>query len=168
MQKSSSLKEMNRTRAASLFVFFFALLLAGALIPSKFSVTLTPSVRYRVFYLDKSPDWSSIKDGDYVMFVLKDPRIEKGKPCNLIKEVGCSEGDTLTEKGKDYYCNGNEYLGRAKDLSLKGEKLDNFKFNGTVPKGMIYVFGDHRDSYDSRYFGFIRKTDIKAKAHPVF
>lgn len=158
---------MKRGETISLFVFFSALLLAGAIIPSKFSVTLTPSVRHRLFYLDKSPDRDSIKKGDYVMFVLKDPRIENGKPCNLIKEVGCTEGDTLTVNGKDYYCNRDEYLGRAKDISLKGEHLDNFKFSGTVPKGMIYVFGDHKDSYDSRYLGFIRKADVKAKAYPV-
>ena len=159
---------MRTEKTIPFFIFFFVLLMAGAGIPSKFSVTLTPSLRYRVFYLDKSPDPGSIGKGDYVMFVLNAPGIDNGRPCNLIKEVGCAEGDTLTVTGKDYYCNRSEYLGRAKDISLKGEHLENFKFSGTVPKGMIYVYGDQKDSYDSRYFGFIRKADVIAKAYPVF
>lgn len=152
----------------SLFAFFFVLVLGGTIIPSRFSVTLTPSLRHRVFYLDQSPDTRGIKRGDYVMFVLTDRHVNNGKPSNTIKEVGCGEGELLMVQGKDYYCSVDEYLGRAKDYSLKGERVDNFVYNGIVPGGKLFVVGHHKDSYDSRYFGFINKQDIKAKAYPVF
>lgn len=159
---------MKKKVSMPLFIFLLALILGGAIIPSRFSVTLTPSLRHRIFYLDQSPDKKTIKKSDYVMFVLTDRRINDGKSSNTIKEVGCGEGDLLMVQGKDYYCSANEYLGRAKDYSLKGERVDNFVYNGIVPEGKVFVIGHHKDSYDSRYFGFINKQAIKAKAYPVF
>ena len=68
---------------------------------------------------------------------------------------------------KKFFCNG-EYLVRAKDFSLKGEPLQHFTFNGPVPKGFMFVMGQHKDSFDSRYFGFVEKSRILAKAYPIF
>jgi len=42
---------------------------------------------------------------------------------DVVKILGCNEGDLLTvDSEKKFYCNG-EYLFRAKDISLKGEPL---------------------------------------------
>lgn len=87
---------------------------------------------------------------------------------DMMKLVGCNEGDLLTvDAEKKFYCNG-EYLVRAKDFSLKGEPLQHFAFNGKIPKRAMFVIGEHKDSYDSRYFGFVDKSRILARAYPIF
>lgn len=157
-----------RNRTAVTVIFVLALALAGSIIPSKFTITRSPSLRHRVFYLDKSPAARGLKRGDYVVFTIQDRRVEGGKKVLLTKEIGCAPGDTLSIQGRDYYCNGANYLGKAKETTLNGERLSNFIFNGTVPEGKIFVAGHHKDSFDSRYFGFIDTSDITAKAYPVF
>lgn len=85
-----------------------------------------------------------------------------------MKIIGCDEGEVLTvDANKYFYCNG-EYLVKAKDLSLKGEMLQHFIFNGKIPEGFMFVMGQHKDSYDSRYFGLLEKTRVIAKAYPLF
>jgi len=46
--------------------------------------------------------------------------------------------------------------------------VEAFSFSGKVPDGALFVVGDSPDSYDSRYFGFLRKEDVIKIAHPVF
>ena len=119
----------------------------------------------QAFFLVRHP--AEIRKGDYVIFRPEhmDSYIN-GK--TLVKKVTCDEGDQLTEKGKEYFCNGSVYLGRAKDFSLKGERLQNFVYNGVIPKGFCFVEGSNINSYDGRYWGFLRKSDIEARAYPIF
>lgn len=159
--KSNSPKKYDWT----VFLLVLSLAIAGAVIPSRFTVNPTPSLAATLFLLKSSPD--TVRKGDYVVFKLKETdRHAPGK--QLIKQVTCDQGERLTVKDKEYWCNGNEHLGKAKDLSLKGERLDNFAYNGIIPKGFCFVSGYHKDSYDSRYWGFLNKNDIRALAYPVF
>lgn len=146
-------------------LFFFALILGGALIPSRFAVTLTPSVDHRIFYIDKDP--TIVKKGDYVMISITS-KYYGDKPIKIMKEVACNEGEILKSVDREFWCNHNEYIGKAKEYSMKGEKLDSFVYNGIVPKGYVFVAGKNKDSYDSRYFGFVKKSEIIAKAYPIF
>jgi signal peptidase I/conjugal transfer pilin signal peptidase TrbI len=144
------------------------LLIAGTLIPYKFSVTLTPSLKHRVYWLTRNPD--RVEKGDYVLFRHRELSTRMGikNSEDVMKILGCNEGELLTvDADKKFFCNG-EYLVRAKDFSLKGEPLQHFVFNGPVPKGFMFVMGQHKDSFDSRYFGFVEKTRILAKAYPIF
>lgn len=144
------------------------LLVAGTLLPYKFSVTLTPSLKHRIYWLTRNPD--KVVRGDYVLFHHKELAAKVGmkKSEEMLKVIGCNEGDQLTvDAEKKFYCNG-EYMVRAKDISLKGEPLQHFVFNGLIPKGVMFVMGQHKDSYDSRYFGFVDKNRILAKAYPIF
>ncbi|BEH08875.1 hypothetical protein GSUET_04870 [Geobacter sulfurreducens subsp. ethanolicus] len=144
------------------------LLVAGTLLPYKFSVTLTPSLKHRIYWLTRNPD--KVVRGDYVLFHHKELAAKVGmkKSEEMLKVIGCNEGDQLTvDAEKKFYCNG-EYMVRAKDISLKGEPLQHFVFNGQIPEGIMFVIGQHKDSYDSRYFGFVDKNRILAKAYPIF
>lgn len=85
----------------------------------------------------------------------------------VTKRVECAGGQRLETKGRDFYCDGL-YLGRGKEHSLSGKKAEIFSFNGRVPEGAYFVMGDHPDSFDSRYFGFIWRKDVKAIAYPLF
>ena len=147
------------------FSLVFLVSIVGAEASGRIAVNLSPSVRPRLFFLVRHP--AAITKGDYVIFRPErmDPYIN-GK--TLVKKVACDEGDQLTETGKEYFCNGTIYLGRAKDFSLKGERLKNFVYNGVIPKGFCFVEGSNINSYDSRYWGFLRKSDIEARAYPVF
>ncbi|MDD5105907.1 MAG: S26 family signal peptidase [Desulfuromonadaceae bacterium] len=151
-----------------LWLAITCLIIAGTLIPYKFSVTLTPSLKHRIYWLTRNPD--KVVRGDYILFHHKELAAKVGmkKSEEMLKVIGCNEGDQLTvDAEKKFYCNG-EYLVRAKDISLKGEPLQHFVFNGQIPKGVMFVMGQHKDSYDSRYFGFVEKNRILAKAYPIF
>jgi len=151
-----------------LWLAITVLLVAGTLIPYKISVTLTPSLKHRVYWLIRNPD--KVVRGDYVLFRHKELSARMGMKNfeDVMKILGCNEGELLTvDVEKKFYCNG-EYLVRAKDISLKGEPLQHFVYNGTIPKGVMFVMGQHKDSYDSRYFGFVDKSRILAKAYPIF
>ena len=164
MQKPLNLEFSNWR----LWLAITCLLTAGTLLPYKFSVTITPSLKHRVYWLTRHPD--KVARGDYILFRCREFSTKAGvkKSEDAMKIIGCDEGDRLTVDGdKKFYCNG-EYLVRAKDLSLKGEPLQHFAFNGTIPKGVMFVMGQHKDSYDSRYFGFIEKSRILARAYPIF
>ena len=142
--------------------------LAASYIPERLAINPSDSVRYTLFFINKVP--AKVKTGDYVIFTperpeYKDPYII-GK--TIVKKITCDSGHRLSERGQDYYCDGKIWLGRAKEMSLHGHPLRNFVYNGVVPAGYCFVSGSNINSYDSRYWGFLRKSDIKARAYPVF
>jgi conjugal transfer pilin signal peptidase TrbI len=138
------------------------LVLAG-----RIAITLTPSLRYTFFYLDEFAT-DKVKDGSYVLFKMDNEITRKYKINRVIKEVACTSGDTLMVMENNYFCNG-AFLGRALHFSLSsGSSVTHFIFNGTVPSDSIFVMGHNDDSYDSRYFGFIKIDSVKKMAHPIF
>ena len=130
------------------------------------AVTITPSLLYTVFYLENGPV-ERIQRGDYVLFHLENPITQELGFDKAIKEAACVGGQTLVVDRKRYYCDGT-YLGTAKEYSLKGERVENFKVSGVIPEGSYFVIGHHKDSFDSRYFGFVRKQEVERIAHPLF
>lgn len=155
-------------KALYLLIFVAIAAIAGMVIPPRISITMTPSLDKRVFFLSNPSQETKLKRGDYVMFTLSTRYINNGEPIRAIKKVGCAEGDTLTVKWeRHYYCN-NLYMGYAKEKSKKGEPVEAFSFNGKIPDNMLFVIGDSPDSYDSKYFGFIRKEEVIKIAYPIF
>ena len=166
---------MSETRKKSIstikIIMLIVLLSIGGLLPAHISVTLTPSLNHRVFFLIFNPDRNSIKKGDYIMFDMSKEIVrqftDKQDTDKTLKIVGCMGGSFLTVVNKDYYCD-NEYLGKAKDVSLAGKPMENYVFNGTIPINSLFVIGQHKDSFDSRYFGFVDSRNVVAKAFPIF
>ncbi len=148
-------------------MFLAALIFAGMLIPSRFAVTLTPSVDHRVFFLKYDPQASELKRDRYILFDVRSPFIDHGQAHRAIKKIACAGGERLLIRGPESYCNGME-IAVAKERSLRGEKLPHFAFDGKIPEGVLFVIGRHRDSFDSRYFGFIQAKEVKALAYPIF
>ena len=157
---------MDRLKKTVLFagigivVFFLAGEIPGRLIRAK-----SNSVNYSLFY--KKEVSIPLKKGQYVVVPHQSPLINHGQPCKLIKRVACAEGDTLISKEALFYCN-NEPIGRAKPFSLEGVPLPYFQYKGVIPQGKIFICGDHKDSYDSRYFGFKEVDDVEAIGVPLF
>lgn len=151
-----------------LFFILLAVVVAGTVIPRRIGIILTPSLAHRIFWVNREPQ--RVGRGDYVFFEDAELAQKIGKPDhpNIFKIIRCDEGDTLTvDAGKRFFCN-DEFLGVAKDYSLKGEKMQYFAFNGKIPKGFMFVMGEHKDSYDSRYFGLKEKSRVRAKLYPIY
>ncbi len=147
---------------------------AGSFLPGRISVTLTPSVKHRVWWL--SQDTSQVRHGQYVLFQLPSTNLAgmtvpetvvNGQDIRAIKRVGCDEGETLNRRGRDFFCE-EEFLGHAKEQSKNREPLTPFLFSGEIPPGKVFLVGDHPDSFDSRYFGLIEKSNYLAWARPIF
>lgn len=156
----------------NLVVFLIALILLGLWIPSRFSLTVSKSLNHRLFFLSPWSDKGSIpvKEGSYVLFEIDHPLIadliKLTNTNRAIKRITCSPGSVLTVENTEYFCDGRK-LGKAKEYTSKGKRIDNFVFDGAIPKGSYFVMGDHPDSFDSRYFGFIENSDIMAIAYPI-
>ncbi|WP_429886026.1 S26 family signal peptidase [Geoalkalibacter halelectricus] len=150
--------------------------LAAAQLPRHFALTLTDSVTPRLFFLDEA---HKAGPGDYVLFRIAEERIRaaavggileqvrNGGEVRVIKRIGCVEGQRLVVVEREYFCEG-VWLGRAKEVSRKGEPLTAFVFNGKIPAGEVFVVGDHPDSFDSRYFGLVGRAAFLARARPLF
>ncbi|WP_325099558.1 S26 family signal peptidase [Campylobacter sp. TTU-622] len=59
-----------------------------------------------------------------------------------------------------YYCD-NVFLGIAQKTDKDGNKVEQFIFNGVIPKDKFFVMGTHPRSFDSRYWGFVDKKILK-------
>ncbi len=150
----------------SAFLAAVSALIFGLLLPGRIVVAISPSLDHRVFVLTKSFAPDEIRKGDYVVFTVHSHYIKNGKPSRLLKKVSCISGEKLEVKTRDYYCDG-EYLGTAKQYSLKGELVDAFIYSGPVPEGMVFVTGNNPDSFDSRYLGFIERRNVEGIAHTL-
>lgn len=161
-----SLSGYSPFREWKLWVFLTVLSLAGYLLCGRVAVAVSPSLPYRIFILDRSG--RAPRTGEYVLFTFSSPLYENGGRHKAIKEVVCLAGERLTVDGKRrlFFCDGR-YLAMAKFVSLKENPLPLFVYNGTIPKGSLFVTGAHRDSFDSRYWGFLEEKSIEAIARPV-
>ena len=80
--------------------------------------------------------------------------------------VGCP-GDALRTEGPEFYLNG-ERVAVASGHDSKGVAVTSFRFDGIIPRGSYFVLGDGERSYDSRYWGFVRKSWIVGRGFPLF
>lgn len=129
-------------------------------------ITPTESLTKRIFWSVGRDPQTAVKTGQYVIFEQFVPK-PYSKNVKFIKRAGCTAGDTLKVENDYYYCNG-QYLGHAKRKSLRGEPMTPFVFNGVIPGGMVFAIGDHPDSYDSRYVGFISRERVERVAWALF
>ena len=154
------IKMVKISRKQACFLVLIGLfLLLGISIPENLTVTKTDSVKYHVFWELERRDPAK---NDYVRLGLYEPEIGCN-PCSIVKRIGCTPGEHLTSEEDRFYCNG-EYLGQAKAV----KQHPSFDFNGTIPPGMVFLIGDRKTSYDSRYFGFKPFSDIETVLLPLF
>ncbi len=103
--------------------------------------------------------------GDVMVFEYPEDRSK-----DFIKRVIGVPGDEISVRDKQVFVNGVLYhnpheVHKESDMIPKGvAPRDNFgPIN--VPAHSYFMMGDNRDrSYDSRFWGFIKDTDIKGKA----
>ncbi len=177
MKSASNLRDKSAIRFPSLnnrektvAVVVLAALLVGAWLPERINISTSPSLQHRVFFLSKTK--STIETGDYLVFRHEDTSFtQKGlQPANqqLIKQIGCSPGESLTQNDdKKYFCN-QKYLGTALATDSTGRLLPTFQFIGPIPKNNYFMVGSNPRSFDSKYFGFIHAEEILYTALPLW
>jgi len=103
--------------------------------------------------------------GEYALFQVSHT-LTNDESVTLTKKLACYAGDVLQVENRDYYCEGH-FLGRAKVETREGAPLVQFVHNGRIPDGKAFAFGDHQDSFDSRYWGLIELAAAK-RVVPLF
>jgi signal peptidase I len=154
----------EKAAAAILSVLLISLLVFWIQPRYRFAVQTDYSVTFLVGMIDKG-NHSPVK-GEYFAFrflsLPKEPRYGR----NFVKRLGCVEGEYLENRGRQFYCNG-EYLGTAKKFSREGMPLTAFEYTGIIPKGRYFAIGETPDSYDSRFWGFVRSEWVIGKVFKV-
>ena len=107
--------------------------------------------------------------GDVVVFVYP---VDPSK--DFIKRAIGLPGDKVEVRNKKVYVNdiaiSDPHAHFADDtiIPMGSDPRDNFG-PVTVPPDSLFVMGDNRDrSYDSRFWGFVRKSEIKGKAFILY
>ncbi len=112
---------------------------------------------------------SEPKRDDVVVFQFpKDPKID------YIKRIIAVGGDVVEIKNKMVLINGSfiddkhSNFTSSKIMSIEAGPRDNLE-PITVPNDSVFVLGDNRDnSYDSRFWGFVKKSKIKGRAKYIY
>ena len=150
---------------------------------SHITISPTASAGAHVFYYTGDFDRDGLKKHTWIRLPRQVPKNLVGtncKPdcepsreysdvclCNTIKKIACAEGDNLVAKNREFYCN-NYPLGVSKTHSKKGVPLDSFEYEGIIPENHVFLMNEHKDSYDSRYYGLVSKNEITALVTPLF
>lgn len=114
--------------------------------------------------------WVTYKEFDpnihkYILFVPKKDKYTQ-KANYLLKQVGCKPTQYLETRGLDYYCDGVK-ISTAKKFDLSGKPLEQFIFQGYIDKDKYFAIASHPYAYDSKYFGFVNKSQIERGAKPL-
>lgn len=128
----------------------------------------TPSMEPTLMVQDKvivnkfSYKFTGIKRGDIIVFPSP---VDEGK--DLVKRAIAFEGETIK-------------LGTDGIIYINGEPIEKDYYTGSVSpeytgqtfkigKNEIFAMGDNRNnSYDSRYFGAIQKSDVFGKVFMIY
>lgn len=131
------------------------------LLATKFAYGL--KVPFTDTYLYKGSD---PERGDIVIFKYpNDPSVD------YIKRIVGIPGDVIEVRDKQLYRNGQPVMEayiRHSDPDGREPLRDNYAAV-TVPEGKYFVMGDNRDnSLDSRFWGFVDREAIRAKAWRIY
>ena len=132
-----------------------------------FGINMSQSLPYHVVIIDKK--WTTLTRGDFVVFVPRPSEFSaQFRGIQFFKQVDGVAGDTVQRDYRNISINGR-YVGFAMTRTLRGNVLNPIDAQ-IIPAGMVYVRGDHPQSFDSRYqeCGLVGQEQIVGKAHVLF
>jgi len=84
----------------------------------------------------------------------------------LIKRVVAVDGDSVCRSDGTVLVN-DEVIAQAKSNDSTGEPLPSWQGCTSLNEGQVFLLGDTAGSYDGRYFGVTRASEIIGRAHPL-
>lgn len=171
--KSEILSEENKTGKTVIGKEIIRDLLIAAVIAFGVSMFVRPTIVYETsmqptidphdYLLMSKQAYRSkeVERGDVVIFKSDIELENTGKKKLLIKRVIGVPGDVITIADGNLYINGSKM--EEKYIAKGG--TPGKVYNVKVPKGEVFVMGDHREvSRDSREFGCVKQNKIVGKA----
>ncbi len=152
-------------RGTALVICACALLAAAYFSGIRISFNISGSLPFRVFLTIRSEEIScGPRSIGLFRLNVRNPYWDYGTVFAK-RFVGCP-GDTLRTKGAEFYLNGEKIV-LARGHDSKGIAVTSFRFEGVIPAGSYFVLGDGEKSYDSRYWGFVKRSWIVGRGFPL-
>ena len=162
--------------------------LFGLLIPGRFSVTTTPSLVHRIYLISRITDAREIRKDSYVLFTMRNRYMRNGQAVDVMGKASSQSRNIRTgtfgpragnedcavrrrDRIFEYRTGGITAMMNTweRQRSIRyGERRSTTSSMMTHPPGKLFVMGEHRDSFDSLYFGFIEVTDVMAIGHAIW
>ena len=152
---------------AVIFVFcVFFVLAAARILGVRISLNMSGSLPHRVFLTVRGEEISCGPQSIGLFRLnVQNPYWDYGT-LFAKRFVGCP-GDRLSARGGEFCVNGKS-VAVASGEDSGGAAVESFSFEGAIPAGNYFVLGDGQRSYDSRYWGFVRKSWIVGRGWPLF
>ena len=172
------MEKLVRNRKFIFGLVFFGFLTASYFVFSRFYkplIVFSDSVSFRFALLEQGTSADNLLLYEYVSFIYdynRDRNRLKVLPAQgklFVKRIVCKEGQKLVVNvnTREFFCDG-VFLGKAREKFLNGEEAPLFVFSGVIPEGKLFVEGDTKYSFDSRYWGFVDKSEIVGRVIPIF
>lgn len=153
------MKKIKIIKNVSLFIF---LLIAFILI--NFKVNISESAPIGIYFINRLS--KKYDRGDYVVYKInskyREYMLEELRKLDTIKQIKGIENDRVKYENNKIFINDK----------LMGKVLFNIPINSkkeyTIPKDEFLTIGDVDYSLDGRYYGLIKKEDIKYKAYLIY
>jgi len=98
--------------------------------------------------------------GDYVtVTVYPDTHAVIDKRSVFLKRVACDSGQFIELVNDTFFCDDHRLGGFVRE-TLDGRPLQPWPGGVVIPDGKAFIMGSHPRSFDSRYFGLVRKEDL--------
>lgn len=163
---SEFLRVCAGARAAASVLLVLALLTGAYLFGVRVSFNVSGSLPHRAFLTVRGGEVSCGPQSIGLFRLnVRNPYWDYGEVFAK-RFVGCP-GDTLLTRGAEFYING-ERVAVARGRDSSGTAVSSFSHDGAIPPGSYFVLGDAKRSYDSRYWGFVRKSWIVGRGFPLF
>lgn len=157
-----------RKKYRILLIFLITLNLLGIYTRKSFVINISSSIPIGIYKVDKNTD---LKRGDIITFSTKnysDILNYSGSIKNITfsKYIAGISGDYIRIENNKIYINDKE-KGNIFKVDGLNNKLPQLKEKKHIVKeGEVFVLGTNDKSFDSRYYGCIKKSDVIYKLVP--
>lgn len=128
-----------------------------------------PACMPSLLYLWHKPDRDTPRKGDYVVARMPETGMSIGarKGDRIVKQVAATEGDRVRIQGTDLWINEKHTDRLWLSKSIPGKAPGDFHRDSVMVEHEIFLMGTTKESFDSRYWGTLRREEIIGYAIPL-